>query len=475
MKQDIIKDQHRSGPPTVSPHTHSLEKRPAVTKPLGSPDYLSIGSNLFSTLLLRIASRTSFLLLGFYLGEHFASATVVVLVLESFYISELLLAPLAGSLSDRIGRKPFLFLAPILGALAALLLLLGASLYPRPDANHVDIHLLFLLLLILCGRLLEGATTALNTPASLGYITDITIGSDRLRARVMTAFEVATVGGLALAIPFGGQVAKWMGNWGFFVVIGLHVANLLVVTFLVKESHHRSHETAESHGSLVESLKMLRDKHIFTFLPAWLSVNTLVGAWITLIVIMLTYPNPAADLRHPHQLLYGGFGKDLATMLLGGFGLFFLIGMGFWMLILPRLRRTTIMSIGLIGLGVCIASLTAINGLGENIASLSTSAHTTLWLLLPAVLLGVLLLSGFTPASLTHMAAISERKVGKRGAVMGLYSVVLGIGQLVGASVGGMAVDLGGFNGLMGFSVVLGILSMISVLYMRRHKHDLLQ
>ncbi|GER89629.1 hypothetical protein KDW_37910 [Dictyobacter vulcani] len=425
-------------------------------------------------MLLRIASRISFLLLGFYLGEHFASATVVVLVLESFYISELLLSPIAGSLSDRLGRKPFLLIAPLLGALAALCLLIGSRLYPHPDGSHLDAHLLLLLLLILGGRLLEGATTALNTPACLGYITDTTMGSDRLRVRVMTAFEVATVGGLALAIPFGGQVAKWLGTWGFLVVLVFHILNLLLVIFFVKESHQRANTIAD-HGSLVESLKMLRDKRIFTFLPAWLSVNTLVGAWITLIVIMLTYPNPAADMRHPHQLLYGGFSKDIATLVFGGFGLFFLLGMGCWMLILPRLRRTTIMIIGLIGLAVCIAALTVINGLGENMASLSASAHTNLLLLLPLVLIGVLLLSGFTPASLTHMATISERKVGKRGAVMGLYSVVLGIGQLIGASIGGMTVDLGGFYGLMGFSVVLGILSLISVIYMRRHQHDLLQ
>src|ERR1700738_3719118 len=69
-----------------------------------------------STLLLRIANRISFVLLGFYLGEHFASVTVIALILESYYISELLLAPVLGGLSDRLGRKPLLIIAPLLGA-----------------------------------------------------------------------------------------------------------------------------------------------------------------------------------------------------------------------------------------------------------------------------------------------------------------------------------------------------------------------
>src|SRR5438309_741903 len=54
----------------------------------------SIVTAILSTLLLRVASRTSFVLLGVYLGEHFTSATVVAIVLEAFYLSELVLAPL---------------------------------------------------------------------------------------------------------------------------------------------------------------------------------------------------------------------------------------------------------------------------------------------------------------------------------------------------------------------------------------------
>jgi MFS family permease len=434
----------------------------------------SITANIISTLLLRISGRISFVLLGFYLGEHFGSATAVALVLESFYISELALAPVIGSLTDRLGRKPFLVLAPVLGAGAALCLLAASLLYPHPDGKHVDLHLIILLGLILMGRLLEGATTALNTPASLGYITDVTTGSDKLRTRVMTAFEVATVGGLALAIPLGGQVSARLGTWGFFVVIGLHILNALLILFFVAESQRRV-ERVEKHGSLLESLGLLRDKHISTFLPAWLSINTLVGAWITLIVIMLTYPKTTAVLRHPGQLFYGGFGKGFATELLGGFGLCFLLGMALWMLVIPRLRRTTVMLIGLAGLAVSIVCLLAMNGLAPSLSALSAMDRTTILVLLPVLVGGILLLSGFTPASLTQMSALAETKEGKRGAVMGLYSVVLGVGQLLGATVGGLSVDLGGFTGLMIFSIILGLLSLVSVVYMRVHKHDLIR
>jgi predicted MFS family arabinose efflux permease len=315
--------------------------------------------------------------------------------------------------------------------------------------------------------------TAFNTPASLGYITEITSTSNTLRVRVMTAFEIVTVGGLALAIPFAGKVSSLVGTRGFFLVIALHIINGMLIACFLKERTRRTVQV-NAHHSLIESLSTIRYKRIFTFLPAWLSINALVGAWLTLSTIMLTYPEPAASLRHAGQLLYGGFSKEFATLLLGGFGLLFLAGMGLWLLVLPHLRRTTVMFIGLGGLSMTIVALTLINGLGKNAAHLPVSSQPLLLLLIPLVLLGVLLLSGFTPASLTQMAAISELLPGKRGAVMGLYSVVMGVGQLLGASLGGLWVDLGGFYGLMGFSVALGLISLGSVLYMRINGHDLI-
>ena len=480
MSQTLILDTHVTHitNPTSS-KIHDQDREVSKKLLLSSEIDMSVGRRsiftaILSTLLLRIASRTSFVLLGFYLGEHFTSATVVALVLEAFYITELILAPIVGSFSDRLGRKPFLLSAPILGSLAALCLAGATLLFPHPHTTPFGTRLVALLLIVLVGRLLEGTATALNAPSSLGYITEVTSGSDKLRARVMTAFEVATVGGLALAIPFGGKISSLLGTWGFFVVIGLHVFNGMLIAFCLKESIQRT-TRVNTHHSLTENLSLLRHKRIFTFLPAWLSVNALVGAWMTLIIIMLTYPEPAASLRHPGQLLYGGFSKEFATLSIGGFGLLFLAGMGMWMLVLPRLRRTTVMFIGLGGLGVSIFGLTLINALAENPAHIPDNSKSLLLLLLPLVVLGVLLLSGFTPASLTHMAAISELLPGKRGAVMGLYSVVMGVGQLIGASLGGLCTDLGGFYGLMGFSVVMGLVSLGSVLYIRVHGHDLIK
>src|SRR5947209_4107842 len=185
MSQTLILD--RDAPPAIR----------ITTRPLHEPGYQvraqkqasastrvdngSLTAAILSTLLLRIAGRTSFVLLGFYLGERFTSATVVAVVLEAFYLGELALAPLVGSLSDRLGHKPFLLAAPLVAGGAALCLLAATQFFPRPQIATFDARLVILLLMVLVGRLLEGAATALNTPASLGYITGATEGSERLR------------------------------------------------------------------------------------------------------------------------------------------------------------------------------------------------------------------------------------------------------------------------------------------------------
>jgi MFS family permease len=436
----------------------------------------SLIATIASTLFIRIASRISFVILSFYLGAHFASATIVVMVLETFYLSELLFAPMVGSLSDRLGRKPFLLLAPVLACLASACLLVASRLFPHPDAKLIDPRMVMLLLMILVGRLLEGSASGMNVPATLGYITDATVGSSRLRARVVTAFEIVTVGSLVLAIPLGGKISSALDTWGFLVVIAIYLLTLLIIVLGVDECIERQAPKARNRPgrSLLQGLAVIRHKRIYTFLPAWFSVNALVGAWTALLTIMLSYPDPAADQRHPGQLLYGGFTRMSASLWVGLFALIFLLGMGLWILLLPRLRRTTVMLIGLVGLALAIVSLCVINKVGESPHAIPATAVPIIIVMLVFTALGILLLSGFTPASLTQMGAIAETLPGQRGAVMGLYSVVLAIGQLLGATLGGFFVDLYGFYGLMLFSVLMGLLSLCSVLYVRSRAHDLI-
>jgi MFS family permease len=487
-------------------HSVTLETEahaaPSMATQVGT---VSIVASIISTFLIRIAARTSFVILSFYIGKESESAALVVLVIEAFYISELLFAPLIGVLSDKYGRKHYMMYAPIAGSIAALMLAATSFIFPKPElnTNNIQPELIAILLLVLCGRLLEGIAAAFNAPANLGYLTDVSVGNDKLRVRVMTAFEVVTVSGIALAIPFGGQVWTLFGRGGFFVAIAVYALCFLVIAVWMKESVERSSE-GQQHSSLKKYREVITNKRIFTFVPAWLSVMALIGAWLTLTLIVLAYPTshcriepgkatPAlqpvvqvfaaeacaiepsrdADARFPHQLLHGGFTPSEASLLVGALGLLFIVGMGLWTIIVPKLRRTTVMLIGIGGLVVSCITLLIINGVADNPMTVTSGNQVEILILLPFTALGILVMSGFTPAALTHLGAISETLPGERGAVMGLYSVLLGIGQLVGVFIGGIFVDWVGFNGLMIYSLILGTIATGSVLYMRSHRHDI--
>ena len=59
------------------------------------------------------------------------------------------------------------------------------------------------------------------------------------------------------------------------------------------------------------------------------------------------------------------------------------------------------------------------------------------------------MLAGATPAALGLLADISERFPADRGAIMGLYSVFLAIGQIAGSLIGGFAADWRGIDGML--------------------------
>ncbi|MDE3088064.1 MAG: MFS transporter, partial [Chloroflexota bacterium] len=103
------------------------------------------------------------------------------IILGSFFLAELIGAPIFGAWSDKYGRKLFIIFGPLFGAIAVQITALTTVIW-----------------LLIVTRLLEGISTAANAPATLGYIAEATAHSKRLRARVVGFFEVATIGGMAV-------------------------------------------------------------------------------------------------------------------------------------------------------------------------------------------------------------------------------------------------------------------------------------
>jgi predicted MFS family arabinose efflux permease len=74
---------------------------------------------------------------------------------------------------------------------------------------------------------------------------------------------------------------------------------------------------------------------------------------------------------------------------------------------------------------------------------------------------GLFVLAGATPAALGLLADMSEPYPRDRGAIMGLYSVFLAIGQIIGSLVGGVAADARGIDGLLAVTLLFLVVALL--------------
>src|SRR6185295_3676717 len=127
------------------------------------------------------------------------------------------------------------------------------------------------------------------------------------------------------------------------------------------------------------------------------------------------------------------------------------------------LRRTTIIAYGIGGGGLFVVSALALN-------------HSEDWSVLlrvPPIIglaAGLFVLAGATPAALGLLADMSEMYPDDRGAIMGLYSVFLGLGQIIGALIGGEAARIGALDGVFVTSIVSMGVALIPLAALRKYE-----
>ncbi|HXS70735.1 MAG TPA: MFS transporter, partial [Patescibacteria group bacterium] len=130
------------------------------------------------------------------------------------------------------------------------------------------------------------------------------------------------------------------------------------------------------------------------------------------------------------------------------------------------LRRTTIIGYGVLGGAVLVVAGLIVNHLWGTAPIVAILAA-----LFAAV--GLLVLAGATPAALGLLADMSERFPSDRGAIMGLYSVFLAIGQIIGALIGGIAADARGIDGMLIATVILLLVALVPLAQLRRGEEEL--
>ena len=139
------------------------------------------------------------------------------------------------------------------------------------------------------------------------------------------------------------------------------------------------------------------------------------------------------------------------SLILFAYVLWFSICVVAWAFLLGRLPKLPTLVVTLFGSVVASFALIVLNHGGAYVA------------FVPVVMAGVFLEAGFIPAALAYLADVSEAFVGERGMLMGLYSLVLGLGYLLGNLLGGVAAQIAYFDGLAYLTIALAAVGMLSL------------
>jgi MFS family permease len=425
----------------------------------------SLNAVLIGTFTLRFSTGLTGALLVYYLAEldSFGAAAVtavqVGILTAAFYLAELVLSPFFGMLSDRLGSRPVMQFGPVFGAVAVVMTALTTDLF-----------------LLGTTRWLEGAAAAASIPSILGYIALATSHDEGLRGRTVAQFEAATLAGLGLGLVAAGGLWALLDRNAFYLNAVLYGISFLIYRYGVTEgrpgtaaeAHREVGEigaggvTAVAHGfDVARYRRVLASASVWLLAPTWIAINAFIGAWTSQSIFQLVNePRPGFE----DQLLMGGFAPAQVSIGLAVALLVFFAGLFYWGNRFKRYRRTTIMAIGAAG---GIAMVAASFGLN----------HAETWPPLLRIGLGIVaagglfVLAGATPAALGMLADISEEHPDDRGAIMGLYSVFLAVGQVIGSLVGGGAAEWLGIDGLLLASAGLLLVALIPLRWLRGSEH----
>jgi len=427
----------------------------------------SLWAVLFGTFTLRVSTGLTGALLVFYAAELAGHHGIVDRLLglgpgepvspfafsilaALFFVSELLLSPVFGVLSDRLGHHRMMQAGPLFGIVAAVLTWATTNL-PLIGAT----------------RLLEGSSTAASVPSILGYIAAATRDDEGLRGRAAARFEAATLAGLLAGFVLAGVLYTAIGPAAFLANAVLYAVSLSIYRFGVSPSLDvapAAEPPVPSRGiDLGRYRRILAGSHVWLLAPTWIAINAVLGLYTTQTIFQLVRDR---DPNFSDQLLMGGFEPLQVSAGLGVGGLLFFAGLIYWGNRFQNLRRSTIILYGLGGGVLLVAGAVAINHSEGQLPILR------LVYALPVVG-GLFVLAGATPAAIGLLADVTEAYPEDRGAIMGLYSVFLGIGQIGGSLIAGGVATAAGLDGILLASVVLLSLAVIPLLALRRHEHFL--
>jgi MFS transporter, DHA1 family, multidrug resistance protein len=211
-----------AGPPTGTPGIAGWSQHPGILLAMMSQTFLNmLGVGIVGPVLPLYASNFG------------VSAAMVGLLISSFGIARIPVNVPAGSLADRLGRKPLLVGGPLLIAVSALLTGLAGSFGQ-----------------MVVFRLLQGVGSALQMTAAMVVIADISTPRDR--GRTMSFYQGSLLLGTGVGPIIGGFIGEHLGlQTPFFVYAGLSLCGAIWALLRVPETRSMAaQEPTESRAAI---------------------------------------------------------------------------------------------------------------------------------------------------------------------------------------------------------------------------------
>jgi DHA1 family multidrug resistance protein-like MFS transporter len=155
--------------------------------------------------------------LPFYAEEIGASPAQLGLLMAVYSLTQLIVAPMWGRISDRIGRKPVIMIG-ILGLAISFFL----------TALSTELWMLF------AARILGGFLSSANMPTAMAYVADITTSENR--GKGMGVIGAATGLGFVFGPAIGGVLSKISLSMPFYIAAALSFITFFLVLILLRES-----------------------------------------------------------------------------------------------------------------------------------------------------------------------------------------------------------------------------------------------
>jgi MFS family permease len=431
----------------------------------------SLKAVLIGTFTLRFSTGLTGAMLTTYLAKLPSyhpdaapvSAITVGIFAATFYVAELVLSPVFGILSDRLGHHRVMLWGPLFGAAAVVMTALTGN-----------------LVILGATRLLEGSSTAASIPSILGYIAIATAGSEALRGRAASRFEAATLAGIGVGFIVAPKLFEALGPTAFLLNAVFYGGSFAIYFLWVKNADAEERQGAAANHEATAApepmaqvqttfrryLELVTHSRVWLLAPTWIAVNAAIGLWFS----QSLFQFQRADPRFPDQWLLQGFSANQITIGALVIAVIFGAGIFWWGNRFDQYRRTTIILMGVLG-GIGLAGA----GVVVNHSAFAAGSNAVqAGLVIVAVLVLIAgLLAGATPAAVGLLADVSEQFPADRGAIMGLYSVFLGVGQIGGALLGGIAAEWRGMDGLMVGTAVVLALALLPLRKLRATEHYL--